>query len=90
MIQTVEMFKPGQLVKIKLDKKYAPCFIIENGKRAIEQHKNSYTGIVGTRRKLKAVPPDAICLFLEYNGKNVYLLLEEQIIEAHMDWIEPL
>ena len=87
------MFKAGQLVKIKPDKKYAPCFIIENGQRAIEQHKNSYTGIVGTRRKLKAVPPDSFCLFLEYNGtgfKTVYLLHEEQIIEAHMDWIEPL
>lgn len=84
------MFKAGQLVKIKPDKKYAPCFIIENGQRAIEQHKNSYTGIVGPRRKLKAVPPDAICLFLEYYGANVYLLHEEQIIEAHMDWIEPL
>lgn len=85
------MFKAGQLVKIKPELlKYAPCFIIENGQRAIEQHKNSYTGIVGTRRKLKAVPLGSFCLFLEYNGKTVYLLLEEQIIEAHMDWIEPL
>ena len=84
------MFKAGQLVKINLDKHYYPAFVIENGQRATEQHTSSYTGITGLRKKLKAIPPGSICLFLEYKEKSIYLLHEEQIIECHRDWIEPL
>jgi hypothetical protein len=87
------MFKAGQLVRIKdvrkgaLSVSYVPVYVIENNQRVVE---HTSKGLASYRHKMKRLPLHSICLFLEYYGANVYLLHEEQIIEAHMDWIEPL